>query len=151
MFCGAPFHAGEAIAPELGSSLARKALAGQRRSARLFSVECGRKGMCTDKLMPLKKVMGELGVSRPTLWRATKAVPGFPTPTIVHGRVFWRADQLLALREAMDRYAGRSAFEKARLHSRLRTERDLVRRKRSRRRTRDLENHADLFEWARDS
>ena len=104
--------------------------------------------MRIDKLMPLKKVMGELGVSRPTLWRATKAVPRFPAPTIVQGRLFWRADELPALREAMNRYAGRGAFEKEQLRERLRLERDTARRRRTSRRSKPDLSSIDLFDWA---
>lgn len=71
-----------------------------------------------DDFVPLKRVAAEIGVSRATLWRASKcSIPGFPSPHIARGRVFWRIADLPALEAALDSFQGRSAFERGRRHA----------------------------------
>lgn len=92
--------------------------------------------MPKDDLIPLKQVLGALGVSRPTLWRARQAVENFPEPIIVRRRRYWQPSDLPNLRDALLRYKGRVAFEVARRHAEVRAARDklLAERKRSKRR-----------------
>jgi len=66
-------------------------------------------------LVPQKRVAADLGVSRSSLWRASRsAIPGFPAPVIVRARVYWREADLPALKAALERFEGRTAFERAR-------------------------------------
>lgn len=72
-------------------------------------------------LVPQKRVAAELGVSRSSLWRASRsAIPGFPPPVVLRGRVYWLRSDMPAVRVAMDRFQGRSAFEAARRHAKAR-------------------------------
>lgn len=72
-------------------------------------------------LVPQKRVAAELGVSRSSLWRASRsAIPGFPSPVLLRARVYWLRTDLPALRAAMDRFQGRSAFEAERRHAKAR-------------------------------
>ncbi|MBL8559447.1 MAG: hypothetical protein JNM47_12040 [Hyphomonadaceae bacterium] len=72
-------------------------------------------------LVPQKRVAAELGVSRSSLWRASRsAIPGFPSPVVLRARVYWLRSDLPALRVAMDRFQGRSAFEAERRHAKAR-------------------------------
>ncbi len=71
------------------------------------------------EVIPLKQVAAELGVSRATLWRASRSgIAGFPAPTNQRGRTFWRREELSALEAALDVFRGRGAFERARRHAR---------------------------------
>jgi len=98
-----------------------------------------------DELIPLKQIAGALGVSRPTLWRMSKAVAGFPAPLVVRKRVYWRADALPALREALARFQGRGVFEKERRIAKLRAvKRSATAPKRPARRP-DEDDEPDLF------
>jgi len=70
-------------------------------------------------LIPQKRVMAELEISRSSLWRAMHSnIEGFPAPTIVRGRLYWRSSDLPALRAALDQFPGRKAFERERRHAR---------------------------------
>lgn len=71
--------------------------------------------MCDD-LIPLKRVMGRLGVSRATFWRLTKTA-GFPPPAKMLGRIYWRERDLPDMEAALDCFQGRSAFERERRHA----------------------------------
>jgi predicted DNA-binding transcriptional regulator AlpA len=72
-------------------------------------------------LVPLKRVAADLGVSRSTLWRASRsAIPGFPRPLVLRARVYWLRGDLPALKAAMDRFQGRRAFEAERRHAKAR-------------------------------
>ncbi len=72
-------------------------------------------------LIPQKRIAAELGVSRSSLWRASRsALSGFPAPIVLRGRVYWRTTDLPALKAALERFQGRSAFEKARRHAKAR-------------------------------
>lgn len=106
--------------------------------------------MGQDDLVPLKQIVGALGVSRATLWRASKVVLGFPPPRVIAGRVFWLASELAELDAAMARFGGRLVFEKARRLSALRVERDKLNRLRRPRRPQLADGEVDLFEWASD-
>lgn len=71
--------------------------------------------------VPLKRVMAELCVSRSSLWRAINSkIEGLPAPLVRRGRVFWREEDLPALKNALTRYAGRGAFERDRRHAKVR-------------------------------
>lgn len=69
-----------------------------------------------DDLIPLKRVTARLGVSRATLWRVSRS-SGFPAPVKILGRVYWRGCDLPEMETALDRYQGRSAFERERRHA----------------------------------
>lgn len=72
-------------------------------------------------LVPQKRVAALLGVSRSSLWRASRSgIQGFLAPTIVGSRVYWREKDLPALKAALDRFPGRKAFEQERRHARAR-------------------------------
>lgn len=72
-------------------------------------------------LVPQKRIAAELGVSRSSLWRASRSsIPGFPPPIILRARVYWRRSDLPALKAAFDRFQGRKAFEKERRHAKAR-------------------------------
>lgn len=72
-----------------------------------------------DDLIPLKRIAGRLGVSRATLWRVSRS-PGFPAPVKLLGRIYWRACDLPEMEASLDRYQGRSAFERERRHAKVR-------------------------------
>lgn len=75
--------------------------------------------MKTEELIPLKRVLEELGVSRATLWRALNSgIESFPKPTIVRRRVHWKRNEISVIDHALDEYAGRNAFDKKRRHER---------------------------------
>jgi len=103
--------------------------------------------MSQDELVPLKKVLGALGVSRATLWRVSRTVPSFPSPTVVRSRVYWRASDLSVLKDAIASYSGRGAFERERRFARLRDERDALRKRQRTRRGRVQLECPDLFDW----
>jgi len=70
-------------------------------------------------LIPQKRVMAELEISRSSLWRAIHSnIDGFPAPIIVRSRLYWRPSELPALRAALDQFLGRKAFEQDRRHAR---------------------------------
>jgi len=70
-------------------------------------------------LIPQKRVMAELKISRSSLWRAMHSnIEGFPAPIIVRSRLYWRPSELPALRAALDQFRGRKAFEQNRRHAR---------------------------------
>lgn len=69
-----------------------------------------------DELIPLKRLTGRLGVSRATLWRVSRSA-GFPAPVKVLGRIYWRACDLPEMEAGLDRFQGRSAFERDRRHA----------------------------------
>jgi predicted DNA-binding transcriptional regulator AlpA len=78
-------------------------------------------------LIPQKRIAAELGVSRSSLWRAMKSgIAGFPAPVVVRRRLYWRASDMPALKDALDLFAGRTAFETARRHARARVARAMV-------------------------
>jgi hypothetical protein len=72
-----------------------------------------------DDLIPLKRIAARLGVSRATLWRVTRS-SGFPAPVKMLGRIYWRACDLPDMEAALDRFQGRSAFERERRHAKAR-------------------------------
>jgi predicted DNA-binding transcriptional regulator AlpA len=99
-------------------------------------------------LLPHKRVAAELGVSRSSLWRAMKSgIAGFPTPVVLRRRLYWREADLPALKEALDRFAGRNAFETARRHARARVARaEALGKKNAARRSRAPPRQPDLFD-----
>jgi predicted DNA-binding transcriptional regulator AlpA len=110
-----------------------------------------------DDLVPLKRVLDEVGVSRATLWRALKSdIEGFPKPTIIRGRVHWRRKEVAAIDLALDAYGGRGAFDEKRRRDRIRPEerhKMLLELKKISRRRRRAQPRAgngaqpDLFGW----
>ena len=104
--------------------------------------------MSEEVLVPLKQAAGALGVSRATLWRASKVVPGFPPPRVIARRVYWKASELEDLRNAISRFAGRVAFEQERRLVALRAERDNLARRRRTRRAKLARSETDLFGWS---
>lgn len=75
--------------------------------------------MYEDDLIPLKRVLEHVGVSRVTLWRALNSGLNMPKPSIVRRRVFWKVWEIQALDQALDGYRGRVAFEEHRRQDRL--------------------------------
>lgn len=74
-------------------------------------------------LTPLKRVLQLCDVSRATLWRVSRAgVEGFPAPTKKGGRLYWRIGELDALKAAIDKFEGRTAFDQKRKAARRRAE-----------------------------
>lgn len=72
-------------------------------------------------LVPQKRVAAELGVSRSSLWRASRgSIPGFPPPVLLRARVYWLRTDLPALKAALERFQGRRAFEEERRHAKAR-------------------------------
>lgn len=110
--------------------------------SRGLSMSCGdpdtiriRRPRRLKDLIPQKRVAAELGVSRSSLWRASCSnIAGFPAPTRIAGRVYWRATDLPALKAALDRFPGRKAFEQQRKHAKARAARDEAAASRSKRR-----------------
>jgi predicted DNA-binding transcriptional regulator AlpA len=72
-----------------------------------------------DDLIPLKCMIAELGVSRATFWRLSRT-PGFPPPLKMLSRLYWREGDLAAMEAALDRFQGRSVFERERRHAKAR-------------------------------
>lgn len=72
-----------------------------------------------DDLIPLKRISVRLGVSRATLWRVSRC-PGFPAPVKILGRIYWRACDLPEMEAALDRFQGRSVFERERRRAKAR-------------------------------
>ena len=76
-----------------------------------------------NDLAPLKRVLQLGNVSRATLWRVSRAgVAGFPEPTKRGGRIYWRLDELEALKAAIERFEGRTAFDRRRASARRRVQ-----------------------------
>lgn len=68
-----------------------------------------------DDLIPLKQVAEEVGMSRTSLWRATRSnIPDFPAPVVIRRFVYWRREDLERLDAALMRYLGRVNFERQR-------------------------------------
>lgn len=71
-----------------------------------------------EGLVPHKRALAQLGLSRTSVWRATQCgIEGFPAPVIVRRRIYWRAEDLNHLVGAMMRYEGRGAFNALRAQS----------------------------------
>lgn len=76
------------------------------------------------ELLPQKRVLGLLGISRSGLWRAINAgIEDFPPPTRIRTRVYWREDELPALKAALKRFQGRPTFDQERRHTKARVAR----------------------------
>lgn len=72
-------------------------------------------------LVPQKRVAADLGISRSSLWRASRSsIPDFPPPIVLRARVYWREADLPALKAALERFQGRKAFEKQQRHAKAR-------------------------------
>ncbi len=69
-----------------------------------------------DDHIPLKRIAARLGVSRATLWRVSRS-GAFPPACKILGRLYWREGDLAAMEAALDRFQGRSVFERARRHA----------------------------------
>jgi predicted DNA-binding transcriptional regulator AlpA len=70
------------------------------------------------ELIPQKRVTAELGISRSSLWRASRSdLAGFPAAVVLRARVYWRRTDLPALRAALASFRGRRAFEEERRHA----------------------------------
>ncbi|GIK49947.1 MAG: hypothetical protein BroJett013_26440 [Alphaproteobacteria bacterium] len=73
--------------------------------------------------VPLKRVLQLCNVSRATLWRVSRAgVGGFPEPIKKGGRIYWRMDDLDALKSAIEKFEGRTIFDQRRRSARRRAE-----------------------------
>ena len=74
-------------------------------------------------LVPLKRVLEDVGVSRSTLWRALRSgIAHFPPPTIIRRRVYWNASELPGIETALEAYNGRCAFDARQSQRRLELE-----------------------------
>lgn len=74
-----------------------------------------------DDLLPLKRVLELVGVSRSTLWRVSASgIEGFPRPKARGRRLFWREEDLPALRQCIDAFDGRTVFDRRKEHDRRR-------------------------------
>jgi len=63
-------------------------------------------------LIPHKRALARLGLSRTTVWRAMNSqIADFPAPVLVRKRIYWHEEDLPRLEQAMLRYAGRTVFE----------------------------------------
>jgi len=103
-----------------------------------------------DELIPLKLVSHQLKVSRHTLWRAASSnTEGFPQPTRIGRRAFWRNEELPRLEVALRKYCGRGVFDATRRIERLRmASRQPVRKRRksqTKRETPGDDGQGDLF------
>ncbi len=67
-----------------------------------------------NELIPLKRILKVCDVSRATLWRVSRGVKGFPEATTKGRRLFWREDEIEALKRAIATFEGRTAFDRAR-------------------------------------
>lgn len=68
-----------------------------------------------DDLVPLKKVAEEVGMSRTSLWRATRSdIADFPAPVVIRRLVYWKRQDMERLDAALLRYRGRVKFERDR-------------------------------------
>jgi predicted DNA-binding transcriptional regulator AlpA len=47
------------------------------------------------EILSTRRVREHLGISRTTLWKLRQR-PDFPRPTVLNGRLYWKATQLLA-------------------------------------------------------
>lgn len=66
-------------------------------------------------LIPLKRVAEEVGMSRTSLWRATRSdIPDFPPPVVIRRLVYWKRQDMERLDAALLRYRGRVDFERQR-------------------------------------
>lgn len=101
-------------------------------------------------LVPQKRIAAELGVSRSSLWRASRsAIAGFPPPVVLRARVYWLRTDLPALRAAMERFEGRSAFEAGRRHAKARVaQAEATALKPKRRKQANVVPQPDLFDAA---
>lgn len=69
----------------------------------------------SDDLVPHKKMLVKLGLSRTSVWRALQSpAKDFPRPIVVRRKLSWRAEDLPLIADAMKCYAGRGHFDKAR-------------------------------------
>lgn len=76
-----------------------------------------------DELLPLKRVLELTGVSRSTLWRVSQSgLDGFPKPKARGRRLFWRADDLAAIRRCIEAFDGRTVFDRRAKKERQRKE-----------------------------
>lgn len=74
-----------------------------------------------DDLVPLKRVLEAVGVSRATLYRAAHSgIEGFPQPTKRRGRLYWRAGEISAIEHGLDEYEGRGVFDQKKRNERQR-------------------------------
>jgi predicted DNA-binding transcriptional regulator AlpA len=98
-------------------------------------------------LLPQKRVAAELGISRSSLWRASRSfIPGFPSPIVLRARIYWREADLPALKAALQRFQGRKAFEKERRHAKACAARaEAAGRKPKRGRRAEILRQPDLF------
>lgn len=74
----------------------------------------------SDDLIPHKKMLVKLGLSRTSVWRAMQSrAKDFPKPVIVRKKLSWWVEDLPLIADAMKGYSGRGHFEKARLVEKL--------------------------------
>jgi predicted DNA-binding transcriptional regulator AlpA len=103
--------------------------------------------MRTQTLVPLKKVIHDLGVSRTTMWRAMRCnIEGFPAPVVIRRRVHWRNADIEQLEAALLCYEGRCAFDRQQLRRRLLAMKSAQRGRSNSKRKRFTAQQGDLFD-----
>lgn len=76
-----------------------------------------------DDLLPLKRVLELTGVSRSTLWRVSESgMESFPQPLLRGRRLFWRREDLAAIKSCVEAFDGRSVFDRMKRNERRRRE-----------------------------
>lgn len=76
-----------------------------------------------DEFVPLKRVLKICDVSRATLWRVSRSgTAGCPAATKRGGRLYWRGDELDAVKRALEAFEGRTVFDQKRRSARRRAE-----------------------------
>lgn len=110
-----------------------------------------------DNFVPLKRVLQVCDVSRATLWRVSRdGAEAFPKPVRQGGRLYWRVEDLAAIKSAIMSFEGRTVFDRRRATARHRSEArcaELATLKRSKAKTRRRRasaraTQADLFDSA---
>jgi predicted DNA-binding transcriptional regulator AlpA len=72
-----------------------------------------------DDLVPLKRMLEALSVSRATFWRLSRSgAASFPAPVQRGGRLYWRPADIEAIRAALAEFRGRTEFERSRAGAR---------------------------------
>jgi predicted DNA-binding transcriptional regulator AlpA len=73
----------------------------------------------SDSLVPLKRVLEACAVSRATFWRVSRSgAAAFPAVVKRGGRLYWRSEDIEAIKEALRSFKGRTAFENGRAAAR---------------------------------
>lgn len=66
-------------------------------------------------------------MSRATFWRASRSIAAFPAAAKRGGRLYWRWEDIDAIKEALRDFEGRTAFESGRAAARAEKRRENLR------------------------